>query len=271
MKNKTNFNWNRITPEKFEKLVFFLLDDMGYKSLTWRKGGKGVYATDGGRDLEATYVKVEPDDSITVENWWIEVKYRSGGLSKSTVQQIVNNASGRRDVDVFAIVTNTAISNPTLDWIKEFQNSQGRPRIVVWQQHDIERILRKYPRTAADFFTLSLSIAERLEIIKERFWDALIYPSIDEVEELWVNFSSLNWSASNLLPVIAAEAAMGKLDARKWALIIDEELLTETLFLGLINVTFLVIRSEQLGQRQLPLQIWSGIFTSSCFAPIRLE
>lgn len=112
---------SNLQPDEFEKLAFYLLDDMGFKSLEWRKGGEGVSATDRGRDLAGKYAKVEPDDSIAIENWWIEVKHRSHTLIKITVQSIIINATARRDVDVFAIFTNNLISNPTLDWIKEFQ------------------------------------------------------------------------------------------------------------------------------------------------------
>ena len=33
---------------------------MGFKTLEWRKGGEGIYSTDGGRDLEAIYTSLEP-------------------------------------------------------------------------------------------------------------------------------------------------------------------------------------------------------------------
>ena len=96
--------WNTLTPSDFEKLIFFLLDDMGFKNLEWRKGGEGISATDGGRDLEAAYARIGPDDTLTFEEWWIEVKYRSQTLQPHTVQRAVLNAAGRPAVDVFAIV-----------------------------------------------------------------------------------------------------------------------------------------------------------------------
>jgi len=245
---------NQLAPEKFEKLAFFLLDDMGFKNLEWRKGGEGVSATDGGRDLAGKYAKVEPDDSIVVENWWIEVKHRSGVLKKSTVQNIILNATARRDVDVFAIFTNNVVSNPTIDWVKEFQNTHIKPRIVIWQMHDIERILRKYPRTVAMFFPGTLSLPEQLESIKERFWNTLSYPTVDEIEQLWANRRSLAWNGSKLLPVIMADSLLGRLGSRKWGLVIDDALLIETLLLGFINFPFLAIRLNQQGQKQLVLQ-----------------
>jgi hypothetical protein len=163
MLDEATFHWEKLTPEEFEQLVFFALDDMGFKNIEWRKGGEGITATDGGRDLEAIYSKLEPDDSLTLEKWWVEVKYRTHTLSPDVVQRTVINALGRQSVDVIAIATNQVITNKTLDWIKEFQTSQRRPRVVIWQRHDLDRLLRKYPRTIARFFPESLTLAERLK------------------------------------------------------------------------------------------------------------
>ncbi len=247
-----NYPIDNLRPDNFEKLAFYLLDDMGFKNLEWRKGGEGVSATDGGRDLSGKYAKVEPDDSIVIENWWIEVKHRSNTLKKSTVQSIVLNSAARKDVDVFAIFTNNVISNSTLDWIKEFQNTHSKPRIVVWQKHDIERILRKYPKTTSMFFPESLTLPEQLEGVKQRFWNQLGYPTIGEVELFWTNLQSLSWDGSKLLPIIIADCAMDGFYVRKWGLVITDELLIDTLLVGLINVPFLSIRFERQGVNQLP-------------------
>jgi len=264
-----NYPIDNLHPDEFEKLAFYLLDDMGFKNLEWRKGGEGVSATDGGRDLSGKYAKVEPDDSILIENWWVEVKHRSNTLKKSTVQSIVLNSAARKDVDVFAVFTNNVISNSTLDWIKEFQNTHSKPRVVVWQKHDIERVLRKYPRTASFFFLESLTLPEQLESIKQRFWNNLSYPTISQVELFWENFSSLSWDGSELLPFILADSAMDGSYRRKWGFVIDEELLIKTLLVGLINVPFLVMRSEQQGQNQRPFM--RGIEYLLQIALIRLD
>ncbi|MCG2784189.1 MAG: restriction endonuclease [Anaerolineae bacterium] len=264
-----NYQIENLRPDEFEKLAFYLLDDMGFKNLEWRKGGEGVSATDGGRDLSGKYAKVEPDDSIVLENWWVEVKHRSNTLKKSTVQSIILNSAARKDVDVFAVFTNNVISNSTLDWIKEFQNTYPKPRVVVWQKHDLERILRKYPKTASLFFLGSLTLPEQLESIKQRFWNNLGYPTISEVELFWKNFSSLSWDGSELLPFILADYAMDGIYHRKWGFVIDEELLIKTLLVGLINVPFLVVRSEQQGQDQRPFM--RGVEYLLQIALIRLD
>ncbi|MBG0785620.1 MAG: restriction endonuclease [Anaerolineaceae bacterium] len=240
-----SYSLDSLQPEELEKLAFFLLDDMGFKNLEWRKGSEGISATDGGRDLSGVFTKVEPDDSLTIENWWVEVKYRSNTLKKSTVQDIVVNSSGFTGVDVVVIFTNNVISNSTLDWVKEFQKKNSKPRIVIWQKHDIERILRKYPKTASIFFPGLQTLPEQIESIKQRFWNNIEYPTIIEIERVWSNFQTLNWDGSRLLPFIIADSTSKSLSQRKWGFVISKELLLETLILGLINVPFFVIRFNE--------------------------
>lgn len=247
------FNWELLNPEEFENLVFFLLDDMGFKNLEWRKGGKGTSAVDGGRDLEATYAKLEPDDTLSIEKWWIEVKYRRQTLATDSIQKSVLNASGRQTVDVFAIVTSNVVSNKATDWIKEFQSQQKRPKIIIWQRHDIERIMRKYPRTVAKFFPGSLSISGRLEAVKDAFWNSTVLPRLEDVNEFWKELPNLNLDNSSLLPIVIAEASIGKLDRHQWGLVVDEKLLISTFILGIANTPQLVIRFEQYGNSNEPL------------------
>ena len=103
--HQENLDFSQITPEDFENLVFHLLDEMGFSNLNWRKGGEGNSATDGGRDLEATYWSVRPAESLE-EKYWFEVKHRSKQLEKIQVQKTVLNASGNNRKDNVVIITN---------------------------------------------------------------------------------------------------------------------------------------------------------------------
>ncbi len=241
--------WDALTPVDFERLVFFLLDDMGFKSIEWRKGGQGISASDDGRDLDAVYTKLEPDDALTCETWWLEVKYRSQTLSPATIKQAVVNATGCPDVDVFVIVTNSHISNSTVDWVKGHQGQWPKPRVVLWQRHDVERMLRKYPGTVARFFGQSLDPTSRQKVVEERFWNYAVLPTLEEVEDLWANYQDLEWNPSNLLPLLVTEASIGLPAIRQWGLVADESLLVDVLAIGLANVPPLLVRLEKYGHR----------------------
>lgn len=250
---KTQYSWNRISPADFENLIFFLLDDMGFKNLEWRKGGEGISSTDGGRDLEATFTKIEPGDRVELEKWWIEVKYRSKNLSPRIVKESVLNSVGRDGVDVFTIVTSGTISNNTLDWIKDFQSNHSTPRIRIWQRHDIERILRKYPQITSRFFDIAMTLSERIEVVESQFWNHVMLPTLDEIDNAYKQYSNLQWSGTNLLPFMVAEASAGYPEFRKWGLITTEELLLETFIIGLANIPQLIVRFKQYGRSNKPL------------------
>ncbi|WP_152004850.1 restriction endonuclease [Desulfoluna spongiiphila] len=81
-------DFSEIDPENFEKLVFHLLDEMGFFNLSWRKGGKGNSSNDGGRDIDGTFWTISPAVKKE-EKYWFEVKYRKNQLEKSQVQNTV--------------------------------------------------------------------------------------------------------------------------------------------------------------------------------------
>ncbi|OOE32477.1 hypothetical protein BZG05_14015 [Salinivibrio kushneri] len=177
-------DFSEISPVDFENLVFHLLDEMGFANLIWRKGGEGNSATDGGRDLEGTFWTILPAVSKE-EKYWFEVKYRTNQLEKTQVQSAVLNAAGNNSKDNVVIITNKTISNPTLDWIKEFQDTNKRPAVTVWQGHDLELLLRKNPRTLAKFLPSSLAFSGRCKVIKSKFSNLMLLPAGGELDELW--------------------------------------------------------------------------------------
>ena len=168
-------DFSGVSPVEFENMVFHLLDEMGFANLTWRKGGEGNSATDGGRDLEATYWTVLPTASKE-EKYWFEVKHRKNQLEKSQVQGTILNAAGNNSKDNVVIITNKTISNPTLDWIKEFQETHKKPSVSVWQGHDLELLLRKNPRTLARFLPSSLAFTGRCKVISSKFSNLMLLP-----------------------------------------------------------------------------------------------
>src|SRR5215217_7455794 len=118
--HQETLEFSALDPVDFEKLVFHLLDEMGFGDLIWRKGGEGNSATDGGRDLEAKYWRIDPIGS-TEERYWFEIKYRSHKLETRQVQQVVLNAAADGKKDRLIIVTNSTVSNQCLDWIQSFR------------------------------------------------------------------------------------------------------------------------------------------------------
>lgn len=222
---------------EFEKLIFYLLDEMGFTDVVWRKGGEGNTAADGGRDIEASYWRVEPLGT-TEEKYWFEVKFRAKQLSKSTVQSIVNNASGRSDLNHLIIVTNSTVSNSCIDWIKEFQKTRPQIKISVWQGHDIELILRKNPKTLAQFFSGFLNRSGKIKVLESKFLNFFQLPSSLELQELWESKDELLCNKKYLLVLAAilGEIERDGIDRHNWGIYIDQQTRLVVTSIGIYNI-----------------------------------
>ncbi len=242
-------DFSEINPIDFENLVFHLLDEMGFSNLTWRKGGEGNSATDGGRDLEATYWTVSPAVSRE-EKYWFEVKYRSNQLEKSQVQKTILNASGNKSKDNIVIITNKTISNPTLDWIKEFHESNNTPLASVWQGHDLDLILRKNPRTLARFIPSSLAFGGRCKVIESKFTNLMLLPAGGELDELWERRDEFEDNSLLTLVAIISEVEYGDILKHPWGMDLDKLRLFSTLVMGVLNIYPFVSMCSSLNREQ---------------------
>ena len=246
-----DIDWTLIDPEKFEKLIYFLLDSIGMKNIIWRKGGPGVSATDGGRDLECEDNIIERDGSVRTEKWWVEVKYRTNTLEKIKVQETLMNAVVNPDVDVIGIATNNVVSNPTKDWINMFKEENKTKRIVIWEGYHLEKIINDNPSLIYRFFPSTLTLKGRFDVINTRFFSYLQLPSGTDLIDLWENKQNLKFSPKTVLPIILAEAKFGDLVERQWGLWFEKDLLLETFIIGLLNIIYLSHKCEALGKDSL--------------------
>ncbi len=243
-----DIDWSLIDPEKFEKLIYFLLDSIGMKNIIWRKGGSGVCATDSGRDLECENHIIEEDGSIKIEKWWIEVKYRTNTLKKMKVQETLINAVGYPDVDVICIATNNVITNPTLDWINVFKQNKDI-KIVIWQGHKIEKIIKDNPSLIYRFFPSTLTLKGRFNLIDTRFYSYLQLPSGTDLIDIWENKENFEFSPEIILPIIIAEATFGDIFERQWGFWFKKDVIFETFLFGLTNILQLLAKCEEMGKQ----------------------
>lgn len=242
-------DFSEISPVDFENLAFHLLDEMGFSNLNWRKGGEGNSATDGGRDLEATFWTVLPAVSKE-ERYWFEVKYRSNQLEKSQVQSTVLNAAGNNSKDNVVIITNKTISNPTLDWIKEFQDAHKNPNISVWQGHDLDLLLRKNPRTLARFLPSSLAFSGRCKVIESKFSNLMLLPAGGELDELWEKREEFHENSYLTLIAAIAEVEYGNVLQHPWGMEIDKLRLFAVVTTGMLNVYPFIFKCSSLNRDQ---------------------
>lgn len=212
-----NLDFSSLGAEEFEKLVFHLLDEMGFSNLVWRKGGPGNSSTDGGRDLEGSFWQKTPHGTRE-ENYWFEVKFRSNRLEKNQIQSTVINSA--ISTDNLVIITNSTISNPTVDWIAEFQKSHRRPIVEVWQGHDLELYLKRCPKTLAEFLPKALSFSGKCKAIESSFLNEGILPSCSELDLLWEHRDEIRTNHLLAFIVCTAEVAFGEICHHPWGMFI---------------------------------------------------
>jgi hypothetical protein len=243
----TNIPWGDLTGEALEELVFWLADALGAKDLQWRVGATTHHASDGGRDLEATFHTPTPDDDVVAEHWWIQCKGRRKAVDRRLVQDAVADAEGVGGVDVVLVVTNSRFTNPTWDWVKSRGKTHRQPVVRLWDRERLERLLIRHPDVVARAAPEALSLTGRLASLTSQFWNQMYFPGPTDLSALWASRDSLDWDERALVAVTAAEIVNGDVSARPWAAWMNEqELLTSTLTV-LINSLFLATRCNRFG------------------------
>lgn len=236
-----------------EEVVFWLLDSMGARDLEWRTGGKGGGAADGGRDLEAFFYVPGPDGDMEPQRWWIECKGRKGTVEASEVKEAVNNSTSKQNLAYLVIATNTTYSNPTRDWVKDWQKSHPLPRVKLWDHETLERLLSKHPNVVLRLFSEALSPEGLLMAVEKRFWERLEYSSERALQTFWRDRSTIQIEPLQRVALIANEFARGSIERRPWAAIATPVERIQTLHIALSNLGFLYLRLFRVGEKQEPI------------------
>ncbi|MEO1146804.1 MAG: restriction endonuclease [Cyanobacteria bacterium J06638_22] len=236
-----------------EECVYWLFDALGAKDLEWRTGGTGGGAPDGGRDLEAHFYTPSIDNELEPQVWWVECKGRSGTVEKSEIQEALNNSLAKSDLDYIVIATNTQFSNPTRDWVKEWQSKHKRPKVKLWDSEQLERMLSKHPSVVLRLFSDALSLQGRVKAMESRFWNRLEYSPPGLLNEIWLARGEIEFSEMSMVGAIASEFSNGDITKRQWGAILDKPFLAQVLQIVLLNTPYLVIRSLESGTDQSPI------------------
>ncbi len=230
-----------------EECVYWLLDAMGAKDLEWRTGGTGDGAADGGRDLEARFFTPGHDGELISQKWWIECKGREGTVEPSEVKAAVNNSLAFEELDYVVIATNTQFSNPTRDWIREWQRKHPVPKIQLWDKAQLERYLSRHPDVVLRLFSQALSLQGRLQALESRFWNKVEFVTPTTLADVWKDRNSLEFTSMAMFALIANEFANGEITHRPWGATLTPQSLVETVANGLYNAFYILCRASNAG------------------------
>ena len=236
-----------------EETVYWLLDAMGAKDLEWRTGGTGHGAADGGRDLEATFYTPLADGEIDPQRWWVECKGRSGTVEAAAIKSVVVNAQARGDIDVIVVCTNTQFSNPTRDWIRDWQVGHPRPKVKLWDRSHLERFLSRHPDVVLRLYSEALSLQGRLQALESKFWNNLEFVSPSTLRALWKARHDVKFSGMGLFAAIVNEFEHGRITHRPWGALLRGPDIMPIIALGLANLGYLAIRANKAGVEQSPI------------------
>lgn len=256
--------WKDLTGNALEEALYWLVHSMGGKDLEWRQGSSGSGAADGGRDLSARFHVPTPDGQMRQETWWFEAKGRSKTVEPAAVKAAVVNAAGRNDIDVLVVATNVVFSNPTHDWIANWQASHPRPIVRLWSRHDLERQFCERPEVVIRLFAKALSVQGKLEVIRSRFWNYQTYAGEPLLEELWKHRHELRWSDTDIIAVLVSECANGSVTRRPWVTVVSKEQRLPVLISVLTNILYFCFRADDAGVSQSPYIDGSAYLLLSC-------
>lgn len=244
--------WTKIKGRDLEECLYWLLNSMGAKDIEWRIGGSGDGAADQGRDLEAHFYMSDPDGELVRQRWWIEAKGRSSTVPPTQVKSAVLNAAGKPDLDVLVVATNSTFSNPTRDWVREWQRSNSRPKVRLWDQQNLEKLVCQNPEVAVRLFSEALSPQGRLEVVRSRFWNYAHFASEATLKHIWTHRDSIDFDSPDFLAVQASEFANGKIADRPWGLLFHADQLADFFASGVLNTLLFCMRANDAGTNQTP-------------------
>ena len=240
--------WESLKGKELEECIYWLLHAMGARDLQWRVGGTGQGAADQGRDLEATFYSSDPAGEMSQQKWWVEAKGRTGTVEKEAVVASAQNASVFQGVDILVIATNTQFSNPTTDWIKEWNAQKPKPKIRLWDRSTLERHLCAHPEVAARLFARSLSPQGRLEFVRSQFWNQAQPADAPSLRIFWQQRKDLDWDTQARIAVVASEVVCGNICERAWGAAFSDDDLHDTFATALVNGPGLLLRAHEHGK-----------------------
>jgi hypothetical protein len=148
----TELQWASLDDDGFERLIFNLIGSTpGYENPEWLMKTR---APDIGRDLSATRVVTDPLSGTRRSRIVIQCKHwLSRSLNVDDITPARDQMALWRDppVDVLIIATSGRFTANAVQWIEQHNASGTAPRIEMWAESHLERLLASRPGLIAEF------------------------------------------------------------------------------------------------------------------------
>lgn len=148
----TALAWSNINDETFERLLFALISNApGYENPEWLMH---TNAADRGRDLSITRVSEDELSGTVRQRVIIQCKHwttRSVAVSDVATLKEQMKLWDHPLVDVLIIATSGRFTTDAVAWIEKHNGSGETPRIHMWPESHLERLLSARPALIAEF------------------------------------------------------------------------------------------------------------------------
>jgi hypothetical protein len=148
----TELEWSNLDDAGFERLLFALIsDEPGYENPEWLMRTR---APDRGRDLSVMRVTTDKLSGTRRERMVIQCKHwltKSVGLPEVSTSKEQTTLWTDPRVDVLVIATSGRFTADAVQWIERHNNGGTLPRIEMWAESHLERVLASRPPLIAEF------------------------------------------------------------------------------------------------------------------------
>ncbi len=148
----SKLHWSNIDDEQFERLIFTLISDTrGYENPEWLMQTR---APDRGRDLSVTRVHTDALAGTSRQRVILQCKHwLERSISQGDVSILKDQMLSWSDppVDVLVFATSGRFTTDAVTWVEKHNNQRGSPRIEMWAESHLERLLAARPAIIAEF------------------------------------------------------------------------------------------------------------------------
>lgn len=148
----TQLQWSNLTDDGFERLIFSLISfEAGYENPQWLMQTR---APDRGRDLSVTRVIADTLSGTSRQRVVIQCKH---WLTKSVSLPDVTSTKDQMAlwtdprVDVLIVATSGRFTADAVQWVEQHNGGHNSPRIEMWPESHLERLLAERPALIAEF------------------------------------------------------------------------------------------------------------------------
>ena len=144
--------WQKIDEEQFERLIFRLISsEQGYENPEWLMK---TNAPDRGRDLSVTRVTIDNLSGTSRTRVIIQCRHwltKSIRLPDVSVFKEQMSLWSDPLVGVLVVATSGRFTSDAVQWVEKHNAGQQSPRIEMWAESHLERLLAARPALIAEF------------------------------------------------------------------------------------------------------------------------